>query len=409
MNLAGIERLLRERIGLDPSTLGPNGLKRAVEARTLASGIIESGAYAQHVATDHTEWNNLVSLLLVGETWFFRGGRGYFDFVASWLRERTVKRVEPVRVLSVPCSTGEEPYSLAIALDERGVAATRYHLDALDLSPDHIRRAREGVFPAFAFRSTEVDPRPRYFQPANGGLWKIHERFRESIRFKVGNLIDPAFLANAAPYDLILSRNLFIYLTPEAQQRGVARLEQLLTADGLLGLTAAEANHLPSHRFIPDGQVAFALFRRVNTTNSVMPYASKDPHHESFSSRSSASEVAVETATPGPTAAFRGCSLSLDHARQLADAGHLDEARASCERMLVARPTADVFALLGVIHLAANRTGAASEALRKALYLERDHTEAMRHMIVIHEQRGEHALAKALQSRLLQRDRSEPT
>jgi chemotaxis protein methyltransferase WspC len=91
----------------------------------------------------------------------------------------------------------------------------------------------------------------------------------------------------------------------------------------------------------------------------------------------------------------------LSAARQLADAGRLDEARAACEALLRRCPAdADALALLGVVHLAAERSTDALAALRKALYLAPDHVEALEHMIALSARRGDAAGAAVLRQRL---------
>ena len=93
----------------------------------------------------------------------------------------------------------------------------------------------------------------------------------------------------------------------------------------------------------------------------------------------------------------------MKRARRLADTGRLDEARAACEHLLRTRPAnADALSLLGVVHIAAGRSGAAFDAFRKVLYLVPDHVEAMAHMMALCERRGDVARATALRRRLAQ-------
>ncbi|HJZ56299.1 MAG TPA: CheR family methyltransferase [Gemmataceae bacterium] len=432
MTLAPVEALLRERIGLDPGSLGPTVLARLVRSRMRQRGVTAAVAYVGLLATDPAEWSALLGELLVPESWFFRGGRALFDHLAGWLRARATSN--PVRILSAPCSTGEEPYSLAIALDEQGVPPTAYRIDAVDLSADHLARAAAAVFPAFAFRETATDPRSRCFIPTADGRWELRTQFREAVRFLPGNLIDLEFLAGEPPYDLILCRNLFIYLTPEARTQAIANLDRLLIPDGRLCLTPAEADRLPPGRFAPDGPPALATFRRAGSgrvgrvtaighdgstpgiaavpaalppgRTGVPPASSPTPPKSSRDSRDPRMSGLENSTRPTKTIPARP---QVDP-RVLADAGRLDEARAICERRIqTGPPSADLFALLGVIHLAAGRRTDAADALRKALYLDPDHHEALTHMIVVHEQRGEPERAAGLRRRLARVERRQRT
>lgn len=404
MTLSPVEDLVRSRIGLDPYSLGATAFLRTVEARMRARGVDAPAAYAGVLAADPAEWGALVEELVVPESWFFRGGGAFFRQLARWVRERAAAR--PVRVLSVPCGCGEEPYSLAMALDEDGVPPTLYRIDATDLSPASVRRAEVGRYPAFAFRETGADPRPRYFRETASGRWELDQRVRTAVHFRVGNLVAPDFLAGESPFDLILCRNLFIYLTDEARARAVANLHRLLAPGGRLGLTPAEADRVPTGLFKPDGPAATAMFLRSDDPAPVVaPRSGVIPRPVPFVAppRSGvipqpAPAVLVEP-LPAPAPGYEHVPLP-GTAREWADAGKLDDARAACERAVRAGPTAEWFSLLGVIELAAGRGAAAEDAFRRALYLDPDHREALTHLAMLCDRRGDCGPAAGLRRRL---------
>src|SRR5262249_46302303 len=114
MNLAPVIDLLRQRIGLEPDSLGATTLSRVVMARMRALGLTTAEAYAARLGADVEEFQLLLADVAVPETWFFRGGQVFAHLagrVADVVRQRSFGR--RYRILSVPCSTGEEPYSLA--------------------------------------------------------------------------------------------------------------------------------------------------------------------------------------------------------------------------------------------------------------------------------------------------------
>ncbi len=381
MSTSGVEPVVRERLGLDPAALGPNVLERAIEARMQARGFTDAALYAARVMTEPLERDALAAELAVSETWFFRGGRPLFERLAGFVADRTT-----ARALSIPCSTGEEPYSLAIALHERFLSPGEFTIDAVDMSERALARAAAARYGSFAFREGGTDLRPVYFRRTDE-YWELLPHLRAAVRFHQGNLTDPLFLADERPYDLIVCRNVFIYFTPDARLRAVANLDRLLSLDGRLCVTPAEADRLPPGRFVAEGQTEFGIYRRVgvgSTVHKVVPRA----------------EVPEPAQTPAPVVAATTTG-PLGAARLLADAGRLDEARAACEALLRARPSdADALALLGVVHSASGRTNDAFDALRKALYLAPDHAEAMAHMMALCERRGDTARAAALRRRL---------
>lgn len=423
MNISPVEVLVRDRIGLDPASLGAATFRRTVEGRMTAHGLTDPAAYAGLLTTEPADWAALVGELVVHETWFFRGGAGLFDHLVRWVRERAA----PVRVLSVPCSTGEEPYSLAIALDAAGVPPAHYQIDGVELARDHLLRAVAGRYTAFSFREPGPDPRPRHFVPVGEDRWELRTQLRERVRFRPGNLIEPGFLAGEPPYDLILCRNLFIYLTPDARARALANLDRLLAPDGRLCLTPAEADRLPAGRFVPDGPANLSIFRRANGPDAMAPRSGvvARPTGSGVVPRSGIVPPARrdETARKSGAAPVPAARIRYEHVplpkpaaalpppdpqqagRELADSGQLDAARAVCEAALVSSPSAGLFSLLGVVHLATGQRDEAADAFRKALYLDPDHAEAITHMIVLCEQRGDPGQAAALRHRLARLER----
>jgi chemotaxis protein methyltransferase WspC len=258
MNLAPILTAVQERTGLDPSTLGTHAVQAAVGERLRALGLTEP-EYATRIGGDAAEFSRLVSDVIVPETWLFRGGE-VFGYLAEQARAAPLGR--PFRALSLPCSTGEEPYSLAIALAEAGVPASRCAIDGVDLSPRAVEAARAGVYSDLSFRQTSAELRRRYFRPLPRG-GEIDPEIRARVRFQVGNLLDRAVLLWEKPYDLVFCRNLFIYFTPEARRRGLDTLARLVAPGGLLVVGHAEALPATETRFERVSPPAFFLYRRT--------------------------------------------------------------------------------------------------------------------------------------------------
>src|SRR3954463_795415 len=94
-----------------------------------------------------------------------------------------------LRVLSLPCSTGEEPYSIAMALLDAGFPAERFHVDALDISLRALAFARRGVFGRNSFRGGDGEYRDRHFTAAGAG-WQLGEAERRPVEFRQGNVLD---------------------------------------------------------------------------------------------------------------------------------------------------------------------------------------------------------------------------
>jgi chemotaxis protein methyltransferase WspC len=414
MSLPGIEAVVRDRLGLDPEALGAAALPLAVEKRTNAIGVATTDAYLEVLSSNPAEQIALAAELAVAETWFFRGGYELFDTLAVFVSERAGQRPAetPVRVLSVPCSTGEEPYSLAIALDRHQVPPSAYQIEGVDLSVAHLTRAASGRFNSFSFRDSGPELRTTYFQQT-GDRWELRPAIRERVRFSAGNVADPNFHAGVQLFDVILCRNLFIYLTEDARRRALANLDRLLAKAGRLVLSPAEADRLPPNRFVGTGPPSLGIYQRTGLSDTTRPAIVVGPPERKPVSHPAAIAPQRVARAGGTTPIVRAESIAahdtLEAARVLADAGQLVAARSVCERML-ARAASDpnVYSLLGVVNLAEGRPADAADSFRKALYLDPDHQDALGHMIVICDNRGDIAQAAALRKRLARTVREEP-
>jgi chemotaxis protein methyltransferase WspC len=386
MNLAPVLALLRGRIGLDPDSLGAGVLSAVVGGRMRALGLADPAAYAALLADRPDRFDELTEDVIVPETWFFRGG-GLFAWLAGQVAERVRRR--PVRILSVPCSTGEEPYSLAVALFEAGVNSG-WTLDAIDLSRRNLDRARSGRFGPFSFRQADA-ARPRWFRAAGDG-WEIDPAVRTAVRFRPGNLVDPLFLAGEAPFDLVLCRNLLIYLHPAARSQVRSTLARLLAPDGLLCLGPAETIEPGDSRFERTGPIGFCSYRRPGAVPAPpLPVVVPPPPPPRPGPRPVAGEPLPPAVDP------------LARARQAADAGRLDEALAGCADALARGvPSAELYSLMGVVHQARRDRREAARCFERALYLQPDHAEALEHLMLLYQLQAD-PRAALLRRRLLRR------
>jgi chemotaxis protein methyltransferase WspC len=387
MNMAPISELLRQRIGLEADSLGVATLAHAVGPRLRALNLATPEAYAARLAEDGQEFQLLLGEVLVPETWFFRGGELFTylaGHVADTVRVPSLEK-QTFRILSVPCSTGEEPYSLAIALEEAGVAPAAWEIEAVDLSPKHLAQAQKARFSNFAFRQTASALRDRYFQLVEGS-WELQPCIRARVRFRQGNLLDPFFLASEAPFDLILCRNLFIYLHAEARRRVLITITRLLAAGGWLCTGHADAFAFRELGFTPTGPASYFLYRRETEEDERVMAGAK--------------EVVKEPLVP-TTSPPRQLDDALTRARREADRGRLAEALASCQEQLTQfGPSADLYSLMGIIHQARQETAQAVHCYQRALYLEREHAEALAHWMLLSRQQGDEAQAERLRRRL---------
>ncbi|MFP3473530.1 MULTISPECIES: CheR family methyltransferase [Burkholderia] len=251
--------LLRET-GIDPDSLGNDFLSRALTERVHAlQGDGERlpsaarpavtpealDAYWQQLNASADERRALIELFVVPETWFFRDREAFATLARLALERLAATPGRVIRVLSAPCSTGEEPYSAAMALLDAGLDPASFMIDALDLSVRAIEQARLGCYGRNAFRGTATEFRARYFTPAADG-WLLDERVRARVQFRQANLIEPG-VDTGIRYDFVFCRNVLIYFDRDAQDRVIGSLESWLADDGMLFVGPAETGVAMRH------------------------------------------------------------------------------------------------------------------------------------------------------------------
>ena len=139
MTIAKIEGHLRETIGLDAASIGPSSIDRAVRSRMIACNESDTGNYWDRIQASSAEAQELIEAVVVSETWFFRD-RGAFASLTRFVESEWSKFGKKLRLLSIPCATGEEPYSMAMALLDIGLTGKRFQIDAVDISARALRK-----------------------------------------------------------------------------------------------------------------------------------------------------------------------------------------------------------------------------------------------------------------------------
>ena len=175
----------------------------------------------------------VVERLVSKETYFFRNP-GQFAVLEEWLRDG-----RPRRLLSVGCSTGEEPLTMAItAIEARGEAARpTVRIDAIDVSERALGRARAAVYRSWSVRSVDDALIRRYFR-REGSRWAIDPRASGLVRYARHNAL--SWLPHAPSYDAVMCRNLLMYMTDEASKSVLGAITSALRPGGLLFLGHAE-------------------------------------------------------------------------------------------------------------------------------------------------------------------------
>jgi chemotaxis protein methyltransferase CheR len=243
MNVERFRTLIASHLGLAFEDARLAQLAELATKRVRELGVGED-AYLERVARgERDELAVLAEALTVGETYFFRNREqlAAFTQVALPDRMRANAGTRQLRILSAACSTGEEPYTLAILARETiAEPGWTVGIRGVDVNPASLRRAALGRYTAWALRETSPERRRRWFVGAGRDM-VIDESIRKQVRFDRKNLIvEDAELWHPASYDIVFCRNVLMYFGAETAKAVIARIERALVPGGYLFLGHAE-------------------------------------------------------------------------------------------------------------------------------------------------------------------------
>ena len=399
---------LKERIGLDVTSVGPAIIERAVRQRSVAAQAVSTDEYWLTLQGSRDEQQALIEAVIVPETWFFRYPES-FATLAKLASKRLaeINNLRALRILSLPCSTGEEPYSIAMALLDAGLKPHQFKVDGMDVSPLSVDKARRALYGKNSFRGDDIAFRDRHFI-AEGDGYRLDPRVQEQVRLQVGNLLDPALLAGEPPFDFVFCRNLLIYFDQPTQKQVFEVLKRLTHDDGVLFIGPAEGSLLGrlGMRSIGIAQ-SFAFSRQGAAEPEPLPtfVPTPLPVPQPLRNRPTAPVrsrpfAAVVPLAPVPKSSGADTAVLLANIAGLANEGKSAEAKAACDSYLRSHePVAQVFYWLGLLSDVAGNVLEAQGFYRKALYLEPQHPEALMHLAALLQAQGDAAAEYTAQLR----------
>jgi len=409
-----IAAMLKQHMGLDIAAVGSALIERGVRERMKVLGEADMTGYLHVLQSGVGELQELIELVVVPETWFFRDREAILA-VARLAREKIIRAPDAsnatVRILSLPCSTGEEPYSIAMALLEAGVPPAQFRIDGVDICHRSLAAAQRAVYGRNSFRGKQLEYRERHFTDGHEGAgqhdWALAEDVRQQVAFRFGNMLAADFMRNEAPYDFIFCRNVLIYFDRDVQQQAVQVLERLLDRDGCIFVGPAEAGLLLKPHIESIGIPLSFGFRRKKVVDRVdlplppLKMVAAIPRivapEPAPPLRVRPAQVRQRIPEAAPSAVVQDDLLA--QARACADRGELAQAEALCEQLNAVGPNADAYHLQGLISDARQDASSAQQLYRKAIYLQPDHREALLHLAALLAAQGDDAGAQRLQER----------
>ncbi len=225
--------------------------RRRMSPEALLSGVMSGRLEAQP----------LIDAITTNESYFFRAEKQMDLTVGELLPERLRREPgRPQRLLSLPCARGEEPYSIAMLLRERGIADASVMLVGADISAGCLADARRGEYNALALRRTAPARAQRWFRPLGGRRYRLDPSIVARVALHRLNLLSESVAVLNGPFDIVFCQNLLIYFDEPTIARALAILRRLMRSDGWLFVDHSEWN-LPRASFLMQERKGCVGFR----------------------------------------------------------------------------------------------------------------------------------------------------
>jgi chemotaxis protein methyltransferase CheR len=245
--------LIRERFGIYYDDTKQFLLQSRLQTRLLKCRVADFGAYHRYLVSNpgrEAEWGELASVLSNNETYFFRE-KAQLEVLATDVLGEALKNSGHLRVWSSACSTGEEPYTIAMMLAEtHRISMSNVLMRATDLSPRALERAQTGFYRELSFRATPPEMIQKYIRPFEAGFF-INDEIKRTVDFSRLNLLDERLVGAMGPFDAIFCRNVLIYFDKPTQKRVVEAFAHALRPGGYLFLGHAESIMRVTDRYEP--------------------------------------------------------------------------------------------------------------------------------------------------------------
>ncbi len=347
------------------------------------------------------EMASLVEALTIGETYFFRQVE-HFDVLRSMIIPSLIERnaeSRRIRIWSAGCATGEEPYSIAILLEQFFGAELKdwdVSILASDINSSFLARAKDAQYTEWAFRATPHEIREQCFD-RHGALWTLRPAYRKRVMFQRLNLAAAPSIFSLDVFDLIFCRNVMIYFSADLIEETVKGFWEGLNPGGWLVVGHAEFNPAVFTKFarvcVRDVSVyqkpasSIARLNRVCTIPSVPPEAEPIP-----TGKRKELLPAVEAPTTATSPSGAGI---LQEVRDLADRGSWQAAASLGKHLSEREPlSAAAHFTLGLILESIASPAEAERSLRRAVYLDRNFALAHYHLASCLQNGGKEAQAR---------------
>lgn len=235
MEFKSARKLLLSATGFDIGTYNPDQMTRLLTTLLTKAGVRDLQEYVRVLKRDVGEVRAFKNAITINVSEFFRD-KHPFEVLQGTILPMFFDERSTIQVWSAGCAGGEEPYSLAILLEENKLRLPRCRILATDIDEEALANAEAGVYHESALRNLSPNLIERFFE-RNGKQFKIGSKLAGKVKFARHNLLDPI---GEQKFDLILCRNVVIYFAPEYKTRIYENLVRALRPGGVLFIGSTE-------------------------------------------------------------------------------------------------------------------------------------------------------------------------
>ena len=390
MCIEKIINLVFNKTGIDVNSIGLSAFTCAIRLRIEKTSSQDINQYHTLLINNIDEFNTLIEEIIVPETWFFRDPNAY-EALAKHLKSCSTSTL-PFRVLSLPSSSGEEAYTIAISLLENNISLESFKIDAIDISQKNIDTALVGKYRKNSFRS-EISDRilDKYFTRNESEL-AITTEIKDCINFFQGNIFDENILNIQSEYDAIFCRNMLIYFNKEKKSQALNKITNALKDNGLLLIGHSETGVLSTSQYRPsDIRKSFAFTKQHKLHEKPIAHTKNNAHPKPAEKNSiiRKQHKTVHIKKTNPTAKPNITKPDLEMAKKAANNGALDDALRICLEIESSNASCHCYALCGSILTAMNRLQDAEKKFRKAIFLDPHHHDSLLQLALLMEKKGD--------------------
>ncbi|WP_138416970.1 CheR family methyltransferase [Aquibacillus sediminis] len=225
---------IKKKTGIDLNQYKEAQMKRRLTSLREKKGYHDFTSYYQALASDKVLMHEFLDRMTINVSEFYRNYKRW-EVLEKRILPMLLRKKNRLKIWSAACSTGEEPYTIAMMLDQY-VDLNHVSIVATDIDENILTKAKTAIYTERALQEVPDDKKNKYFNK-EGQLYKLDERIKKSVSFRKHNLLADSYETN---FDLIVCRNVLIYFTEQAKQDVYSKFSDALSDDGVLFVGSTE-------------------------------------------------------------------------------------------------------------------------------------------------------------------------